>query len=120
MNIRKFRNDTWDFAVHIVWPVTPAQFQRYVCRVDDPSYKNPGPFSALCYYGEPILENIIIGFAAWKNQPRDLGLLAHETFHATHRVLAYKGMNLTGETCEAFAYLQESIFNNCLRRLQSK
>ena len=43
------------------------------------------------------------------------GLLAHELFHATHRILEYFGMQFTRDNHEPFAYLMEYLMNECIK-----
>lgn len=41
----------------------------------------------------------------------DNGMLIHELFHATHRILEYFDIEFTSENHEPFAYLIEYLFN---------
>ena len=43
-----------------------------------------------------------------------LGELAHEALHAAVQILTRKGMKLTDESDEAYAYLTGSIVRRCL------
>lgn len=118
MNVRKFRNDTWYFDVHLIWPATPVQFRNYVRRaLNEPSYEDPGKFTALCHSGP---EDIVIGFKFWTGDDKNLGNLVHELFHAVHYQLDICGMKLSDETDEAYAYLQNSLFDRCIALLPRK
>ena len=44
-----------------------------------------------------------------------IGLLAHELFHATHRILEYFGVEFTRDNHEPFAYLMEYLVNECIK-----
>ena len=44
-----------------------------------------------------------------------MGLLAHELFHATHRILEYFGVEFTRDNHEPFAYLMEYLVNECIK-----
>lgn len=44
----------------------------------------------------------------------DMGVLVHELFHATHRILEYFDVKFTSENHEPFAYLMEYLFNECI------
>lgn len=44
-----------------------------------------------------------------------MGVLAHELFHATHRILEYFGVEFTSTNHEPFAYLIEYLFNECYK-----
>ena len=44
-----------------------------------------------------------------------IGLLAHELFHATHRILEYFGVQFTRDNHEPFAYLMEYLVNECVK-----
>jgi hypothetical protein len=44
-----------------------------------------------------------------------MGLLAHELFHATHRILEYFGVEFTRDNQEPFAYLMEYLVNECIK-----
>jgi hypothetical protein len=44
-----------------------------------------------------------------------MGLLAHELFHATHRILEYFGVEFNKDNHEPFAYLIEYLVNECIK-----
>jgi hypothetical protein len=44
-----------------------------------------------------------------------IGILAHELFHATHRILEYFGVEFTSKNHEPFAYLLEYLMNECIK-----
>lgn len=44
-----------------------------------------------------------------------IGLLAHELFHATHRILEYFGVEFNRDNHEPFAYLMEYLVNECIK-----
>jgi len=44
-----------------------------------------------------------------------IGLLAHELFHTTHRILEYFGVEFTRDNHEPFAYLMEYLMNECIK-----
>lgn len=113
-----FHNNVYDFRVHLIWPVDSTQFRDYVRKIVDPTYRRPGSFVGICWHGDPgEVFDVILGFRAWKNSQRNLATLAHEVLHATQGVLTDRGMRLNNATCEAYAYLQESIFYQSLRAL---
>lgn len=118
MNIRKFRNDTWYFNVHLIWPATPMQFRSYIRRaLKKPEYADPGEFTAMCHSAP---DDVVIGFKNWRGDNKDLGNLVHELFHAVHYQLDFCGLKLSAETDEAFAYLQNSLFDKCIDLLPRK
>lgn len=45
------------------------------------------------------------------------GTLSHEIFHACHDILEYKGIKLSKETCEAYAYMVGFITTEVYRKL---
>jgi hypothetical protein len=45
----------------------------------------------------------------------EIGVLAHELFHATHRILEYFGVEFTSKNHEPFAYLLEYLMNECIK-----
>jgi hypothetical protein len=45
----------------------------------------------------------------------DSGILVHELFHATHRILEYFKIKFTPKNHEPFAYLMEYLFNECIK-----
>ena len=47
-------------------------------------------------------------------QDSKLGILVHELFHATHRILEYFGVEFTSKNHEPFAYLIEYLYNECI------
>lgn len=115
MNVRKFRNETWYFNVHLVWPVTSIQFRDYVRRaLKNPDYKDPGSFTAMCHTEG---EDVVVGFKQWVGSNEDLGTLVHELWHATFHVLVSRGVQISEENEEPFAYLQNSLFDKCIAML---
>ena len=48
-------------------------------------------------------------------QDTKLGILVHELFHATHRILEYFGVEFTSTNHEPFAYLIEYLYNECVK-----
>lgn len=51
--------------------------------------------------------------AIWLSDSKNLGYLVHELTHIVHRILSYRGLKLTDETEEAYAYYTEFWFNSC-------
>lgn len=45
----------------------------------------------------------------------DSGILVHELFHATHRILEYFDVEFTTKNHEPFAYLMEYLFNESIK-----
>ena len=45
----------------------------------------------------------------------NIGVLVHELFHATHRILEYFDVKFTSDNHEPFAYLMEYLFNECIK-----
>lgn len=115
MNVRKFRNDTFFFNVHVIWPVSPTEFRDFV-RQFDPEFSEIHNFKAICWHGD---SDQVIGFRQFEFTDSDLGDLVHETLHATRDVLDSRGITMCDETEECFAYLQNSIFDACLRLMRS-
>lgn len=115
MNVRKFRNETWSFNVHLIWPVTPAQFQGYVqLALGNHDYGDPGGFTAMCH-SSPA--DVVIGFKDWRGDDDNLGNLVHELLHAVHYQLDFCGLRLSEETDEAYAYLLNSLFDRSIALL---
>lgn len=118
MNIRRFYNDTWYFNVHLIWPVNSIQFRDYVRRaLKKPEYEDPGAFTAMCHSAP---KDVVIGFKDWAGTNKDIGDLVHELFHAVYYQLGYCGLKLSGETDEAYAYLQNSLFDKSLALLPKR
>lgn len=44
-----------------------------------------------------------------------LGILVHELFHSTHRILEYFDVEFMTNNHEPFAYLIEYLFNECIK-----
>lgn len=49
--------------------------------------------------------HICIKIEKWPTTPENMGVLAHEIFHAVELIMDHIGMKLTSDTSEAFAYL---------------
>lgn len=49
---------------------------------------------------------------------KDLGVLVHETFHAVDEIYRFIGINLSGDSCEAYAYFIEHLFVQILGNLK--
>ena len=56
----------------------------------------------------------LISLGRWTGDAFDNGELAHEALHAAIQILGRKGMKLTDESDEAYAYLTGSIVRRCL------
>lgn len=54
------------------------------------------------------------------DDPQDLGAVAHEMLHVTHKILTNKGLTLSNETEEAFAYLHEYLTRELWAKLLGK
>jgi hypothetical protein len=52
-----------------------------------------------------------------RDDPEDLAMLAHEALHAANFVLSARGMTLSLENDEAYAYYLSWIFSNLYQRL---
>lgn len=52
--------------------------------------------------------------------PANLALLAHECFHITSHTLRNRGMNLSNDSEEAFAYHHNFVFQTLLTALKAK
>lgn len=118
INVRKFHNDTWYFHTHLIWPVTPIQFRDYVRRtLKNVDYEDPGEFTAMCHSEQ---QDIVIGFKHWTGHDHDLGNLVHELFHATFNVLVSRGVQISQENEEPFAYLQNSMFDRSVALLPKR
>lgn len=50
------------------------------------------------------------GFIIWMPAPYDDAVLVHEIEHAVHHVMLTKGIQLSKETTEPYAYLAEYLF----------
>lgn len=114
MKIRTFKNQTFDFNVDLLWPCTPAQFERYVCKAGFNCEKS-GLFTARCFSEQ---STHIIGFKQWSGDAASLGTLAHELVHVTCYALKECDIVLSDETEECYAYLHGSLFERCLRLMK--
>lgn len=50
----------------------------------------------------------------WLQYPVKLSVLVHECFHIAHHILKRKGLKLSDDSEEAYAYTQESILKELL------
>ena len=57
-----------------------------------------------------VRDDLLIG-VIWLSDKADIGHLVHECFHCTHFFLDDKGLFLSDNSEEAYAYLVQHIFN---------
>lgn len=116
MIVRRIHNDTFFFDVTLVWPVTPAEFSEFVRTQFDPEFTDVDDFKAIC--AQHKADDCIIGFKQWEFSDSDLGNLVHETLHATKGMLKSRGIKMSDATEEVFCYLQNSLFEMCLKEMR--
>lgn len=115
MRIIKFKEETWDFTVHLLVPATMAQALAYVKKVTGETEEDPGLAHAVTFSS---VEDVIIAFSEpFKPTPEQIGLLGHELFHAVSNALELRDVKLTEDTDEVYAYLMGSLLRRCLERL---
>ena len=85
--------------------------KRIGCNVPDGIEENPrrrGFFLA-----KPTERSSMI----WLSKDAQLGVISHETFHATCHILGCVGLTLTSESEEAYTYYQQFLVNSILTGL---
>jgi hypothetical protein len=62
-------------------------------------------------YSRDTPGNVFVYFpqAPKNTDPQDLGAVTHEMLHVTHKILLGKGLTLSDDSEEAFAYLTEFL-----------
>jgi hypothetical protein len=84
-------------------------WKQLKCKVEDKKYEVGGGFNVFMHGKKEATEVCYI----WANNKRDI---VHECFHAVSYTLRHRGINLTDDSDEAFAYalgfLVNEIFTN--------
>lgn len=115
MKAVKFREDTWDFTVHLLTNATEAETKTYVEKIFGGDDSDPGHFHGIAFTS---LENAVISLSdPFRRTPEGISLLAHEVFHVASQSLLLREIPLNDTTQEAFAYLMGSLLRRCLERL---
>lgn len=113
---------SWRANVHIIWPVDAKKITAYIKRTFDLDYvPSPGPFGGRCIeIHDNGYDAQVLCFMSWKGDDFDHGALAHEAMHATEHILTARGMKLTPDTTEAYAYLVQEIVDRSLQIINKK
>lgn len=115
MKIIKFRNETWDFTVHLLEGATAEQTKTYAEKVLDAEIAEPGNFYGIAFTS---LEHAIIALnGPFRRTPEGMSILAHEVFHVASQMLLLREIPLNESTQEVYAYLLGSLMRRCLERL---
>jgi len=117
-----FWEETWGFEVDLVWPVTEKVRNKYAKERYglDLSKDSFDDCSGTCYDLRGLDDHkhvVLILLAEWDLSPSSISTLSHEAFHATDEVLRDRGIKLTSDSAEAYAYLHGSIMRRCLEIL---
>ena len=122
--------ETYEAAIHVLWPhkeekrVTSEHIAGYLNRtfgIDD--YKGDGDFNGRCtevVSASGLKGAHVITLAFWDGSPKCHGVLAHEVFHAVEQILSHRGVPMTNDTSEPWAYLLGSVHRQCLNMIMKK
>ena len=112
---------TW---IDLIWPVDNTKVlawckSKYNCEIED-----PGQFGGLHLSFEDSAKRHDIQLIALntfdKNDNEDLDSLCHEAFHAVRSIMDDRGIPLSKESNEAYAYLIGNIVRKSLEALDTR
>jgi hypothetical protein len=109
VSIAYFWNETFGFGVLTCWPINFAQFKTIarhygVARADIAALGTTEIRSAQ-YFFFPERETHVIAFSKREVAARDVGVIAHESFHCVRNALRRRGITTDGgDGEEAHAY----------------
>ena len=110
--VGEFNDPCWQVSITLIWPVDAAKANHYIHRKIGPTKHAVGDDMAAWTWD--LNGNIVIGLSDWAATSLWMSNLAHESVHAADYILASRGMQLTSETSEAYAYLAGSIVRRSL------
>lgn len=115
--------ETWNLGVQVVVGTTQKEYRAIASKRYpwfEPSDKDPG-IDQYCCPGGQVLSydngDCVLFLKFWPQKIYDYGVLNHEIFHIVHRGLEAKGIKLSDDSHEAYAYLTEDLTRRLMIRL---
>lgn len=122
MKVKLIHDECWAIDLWLIYPAYPADvdyFLRHKFGVEEktPASGFVGRFvEVLDKHGDET--GGVIALRRWKRDPYHISILVHEVLHATHYFLDRRGLTMTDDTDEAYAYLLDSLTRRCLEVLK--
>lgn len=127
MKTAAFHDPVYNFTVHLLWESDGPQSAAYM-RTNFPEVEVDKTDEDDEWGGRHMMlefsragknhEIHLVMLREFQGTIEDISVLAHELLHATHDVLYSRGLRLTDDTVEAFAYLHDSLVRRCLEALK--
>lgn len=103
----------WEYTLHVLWPVTPDRIVAYANRIGG-DFTAQGPFQGVFFELE---HDVVIGFTS-RRPPANI--IVHEVVHAVRAMLISRGIELSRETDEVYAYLIGHLFDKVSKAVHIK
>lgn len=122
MKSKRIHDECWAIDLWLIWPAGVAEVDYFLRRqfgIEERT-KDSGFVGRFV----EVLENNgdetggVIALRRWKRDPYHISILVHECLHATHFFLDRRGLTMTDDTDEAYAYLLDSLTRRCLEVLK--
>lgn len=122
VNSGYFYSTSWKAGVYVVFNTDQLGVKRFFKHQFDMDYEMK-PCGGRCVEvlnkEKEEVGNVII-LPEWDGGPKSHSILAHEALHATYNILAGRGMRLSVESEEAYAYLIQEIVDRSLQIITGK
>ncbi len=123
-----FYDHVYRFSVHLLWPVTGAQYSAWIKRNYGLDVPVDEFFSGRCAEILPdddkgLKGAHVIALREWQPEAESISVLTHEALHACEQVMSQRGIEFywrgQGATNEPWAYLLQSVVYRCTRMLMA-
>lgn len=109
MTCAYFWNETFGFGVLVLFPVNFAQFCTILRHYDAATRSDIAQLAgteirSAQYFFFANKETHVIAFSKREVAARDVGVIAHESFHCVRNALRRRGLSCDGDGDEAHAY----------------
>lgn len=122
MKTKLIHDECWAIDLWLIWPAGSADVNHFLrCEF---GIEEKTKDSAFVGRFVEVLESNgdehggVIALRQWKRNPYYISVLVHECLHATHWFLNRRGLTMTDDTDEAYAYLLDSLTRRCLEVLK--
>lgn len=114
-----FYEEVYGVNIYVINGVSPERLTEFVQReFKDPNYSDLTEFTGRCVR-HPDKGTVVAMRRKFSGHCDEVGLLAHECFHAVEYILSPRGFTHGEATSEAFAYLLGSLTRRCFGILKA-
>ena len=119
-----FYEETYRENIDLIWPVDNPKVTAFMKSRFNIKYKSTFEFGGRVVEldNPPHGHHQVICLGVWSRHPdpTDLSFVSHECFHAAENILSKRAIPLVDDSCEAYAYLLESLVRRCLVLLDTR